>query len=62
MNDMETKGRDSNFKCIICGKYVSYDRRKTIIKRTQCWDIFCEDAKEDLEVYHKRCYKLKGKE
>ena len=50
------KGRDNDFKCAICGKYVSYDRRKTVIKHTQYWNGFYEDMQEDIEIYHKKCF------
>lgn len=53
---MKTKGREDCFKCCECGKYVSYDRRKTIIKHTRYWNGFYEDVEEDIEVYHKKCY------
>jgi len=52
--------RDPDFKCMICGKYVSYDRRKTVVEnRTlsifDSQEQYCPE--EIVEMYHKKCYK-----
>ena len=52
-------GRDDCFKCIYCGRYVSYDRRKTIVKQitTSYFDTSQEQwyPEEEVEMYHKKC-------
>ena len=57
------KGRDKCFQCIYCGKFVSYDMRRTGRNHitTQYWDqidgIYYPE--EEVEFYHKKCKKDK---
>ena len=55
------KGRDIDFKCIYCGKFVPYDRRITEVKNTQYWNGFYEDVEEETLIYHKKCEPKKSK-
>ena len=49
------KGRDKDFKCIYCGKFVPYDRRTTEVKQERYWNGFYEDVEEQTLIYHKKC-------
>lgn len=54
-------GRDADFKCIICGKFVSYDKRKTDIDFVieEKFDSSQEQWYPEEKMYckHKKCHK-----
>lgn len=59
------KGRDADFKCIYCEKFVSYDRRKTNVNciTEGHFDIMQEQwhLEEVVEMSHKHCATLAKK-
>lgn len=56
------KGRDADFKCIYCGKFVSYDRRKTKVDcKTEAYFNANQEQwfpEEVVEMCHRRCETL----
>jgi hypothetical protein len=52
-------GRHPDFKCVICGRFVSYDRRKTVIEYgiDSIFDKYQEQwfPEEMVYMYHKKC-------
>lgn len=63
-NILSRRGRDPDFKCTICGKYVSYDRRTIVIKNYM--ERMFSTAEEQyllenvVQITHRKCMK-KGK-
>ena len=59
------KGRNSVFKCSVCGKFCSYDRRTVNVKTEQIsyFDSTQEQWYPEYETTftHKKCDKLKEK-
>ena len=57
----EKRGRDSMFKCSICGRFVSYDRRTINIHQYTegIFDVNEEQwyPEEVVEFTHKKCEK-----
>ncbi len=58
------KGRDGCFQCIYCGRFVSYDRRKTTVQQITTERFDNRDGiyypEYEVEMFHKKC-KLKTK-
>ena len=58
------KGRDADFKCAICGRYVPYDRRKVDVHYEQIasFNPYQEQyyPEDIIEMTHKKC-KTKSK-
>ena len=59
----EKRGRDPMFKCSICGRFVSYDRRTVNWENGVDWvyDGYLEfSIPEDIVIFtHKKCEKKK---
>ncbi len=59
------KGRDSDFLCIYCGRFVSCDMRKTGKQyyTDSVWDRYdgIYYPEERVEFYHKKCKSKKEK-
>jgi len=55
----EKRGRDAMFKCAICGRFVSYDRRTVNIKyyTDSIFERYEEQwfPEEMIEYTHKKC-------
>ena len=51
---IKRKGRDSVFKCSICGKYISYKEIATG-KTDKRYGLDQDDSLEILEFWHKEC-------
>ena len=53
------RGRDLEFKCVICGRFVSYDGRKTVTEHqvNGIFDNYQEQwfPEEIVNMYHKKC-------
>lgn len=56
----KNRGRDIEFKCIYCGKFVSYDRRKTIVSYSYINEEQGNPEKI-VEMKHKYCEALNKK-
>ena len=52
---VKKRGRETDWKCSYCGKFVPYDMRVTHTETNMRWDYHREDAVEDFEAYHKTC-------
>ena len=54
-----SRGREACFLCTYCGKFVSYDRRKTGIEYRESHIFDVRDETYDLDyeplMYHRKC-------
>ena len=59
----DKRGRDPMFKCSVCGKFVSYDRRRVNVSyyTNAIFDVYQEQwyPEEETEFTHKKCEKKK---